>query len=57
MNGRMAVVATIVSWLTRGASPVDGIYWVDTREMRKSDAKARTCTGSVPAAGEYAHCG
>jgi len=45
MNSRMAVFASIASWLARGASPVDGMYWFDT----KADAQPKADPSPAPA--------
>ena len=36
-------LATIVSWFARGASPIDGMYWIDANALR-----AETRAGDRP---------
>ncbi len=56
MNGRMAVVAAIVSWFARGASPVDGMYWFDAQAARVAKSREGTQRVATGTAGRYAHC-
>ncbi len=57
MNGRMAVVAAIVSWFARGASPVDGMYWFDAQAVRAArSGEQGTRRVATDAFGRYAHC-
>ena len=39
MSNRSAVAAAIVSWLARGASPIDGMYSFEVARMRREESE------------------
>lgn len=39
MSNRSAVAAAIVTWLARGASPIDGMYSFEVARMRREESE------------------
>lgn len=57
MNGRMAVIAAIVSWFARGASPIDGMYWFDAKSVSGEKLRQQRVPAPADTLGSFAHCG